>query len=63
MKSVHRSRDRDGNVTKTYTSGIVGFQPSGMTHGEYATGMKPLKKATAANNSLLSPLVNRRRGA
>lgn len=58
MKSIHQKaegqqREAGTGTVKVYSTGIVGYQPSGQSHQEYAEAMKPLRGITPANGDML----------
>lgn len=58
MKSIYQKaegqqREAGTGTVKVYNTGIVGFQPSGQSHKEYAKAMKSLREITPANGDTL----------
>ena len=58
MKSILRkaegvSREPGTGTIKVYNTGIVGFQPSGESHADYAKAMRSLRGVTAKNGDVL----------
>ena len=54
MKSIFQKADgerRESGIgtIKVYNNGIVGYQPSGQSHSEYAKAMRSLRDITPQN--------------
>jgi len=60
MKSDYQKLlDNFGTVKVYEETGLVGFQPYGESHSDYAKAMKPLKNISPIDNNLLDVFKNK----